>query len=186
MDSITTERTKTIRLTKNSNKPVNQNNKTFQETLTEEDIEKQLEDYVEVETDEICKIPINSHLRYFTLKQMPNGTFKKLFRMGGFLSNKDNCSEYVILANGKLSWSVQTKSTIFYRKMKLSEIKEEYEELITEKNEEIEKYKKVIEKLKNNNNNENEEELKNENKKYKKEIRRLRDILKENNIDYTI
>ncbi len=178
---------KTIRLTKTGNKPVDENNKTFQETLNEEDVDKLLEDYKEIDNDELCHVPLNTHLRYHTIKQLENGQVKKLFRMGGLLSNKDNCSEYVILSNGKNSWSVQTKTSIFYRKMKLEEIKEEYEQLLDEKDEEINKLKKIINKLKtieNNQNSENQEDLQETLKKYKKEIRRLRDILKENNINY--
>jgi hypothetical protein len=56
--------------------------KTYQEQLTDEAIEKLLEDYVEVEADKISQIPIKSHLRYYTLKE-ENGNIKKLFRMGG-------------------------------------------------------------------------------------------------------
>ena len=184
MNSIT----KTTRLSNlKTKKPVDDNNKTFQETLKEEDIEKLLEDYKELEDGEIALVPLNSHIRYFTIKRMPNNEVKKLFRMGGTLTNKDNPDEYVILSNGKSSWSVQTKQTVFYRKMKIDEIKEEYEDVIEEKNEEIEKLKKTIEKFKSNTNVENDnnvEEYKNDIKKYKKEVRRLRDLLKEHNITY--
>ena len=77
MNSIT----KTSRLSKSTNnKPVDENNKTFQETLTDEDIEKLLEDYKELDDGDIASVPLNSHLRYFTVKHMPNGEVKKLFR----------------------------------------------------------------------------------------------------------
>lgn len=175
---------KTIRLSK-TNKP--STNKTFQEQLTNEEIEELLEDYKEVDNDEINSIPLNSHLRYYTLKN-ENGNIKKLFRMGGFLSNKDNSSEYIILTNNKNSWSVQIKNSIIYRKMNLQEIKDEYEEIIDDKDEEIENLKKSINKIISEKDlvidTEIKNELKSELSKYKKEIKRLRNILKDNNILY--
>ena len=96
----------------------------------------------ENEVDNINKIPINSHLRYYTLKRDDKGNMSKVFRLGGNLINKDNSDKYIILSNGKVSWSVQTKNTIFYRKMKLNEIKDEYETIIEELKDEIIKLKK--------------------------------------------
>ena len=54
----------------------------------------------------------------------------------------------MILSNGSNRWSVQTKSTIFYRKMYLNEIKEQYEDEIEELNEKIKKLKKDLRKYK--------------------------------------
>lgn len=127
--------------------------KTYQEQLTDEAIEKLLEDYVEVEADKISQIPIKSHLRYYTLKE-ENGNIKKLFRMGGQLVNKDHYEDYLMLSNGKNSWSVQTNSAIFYKKMKIEEIKEYYKDLLEEKDKKIKKLQdklqdKVQDKLKN-------------------------------------
>ena len=145
---------KTIRLNKDG---YVKKNETYQETLKEEDIIKLLEDYKEIDNEDIGKIPLNTHLRYFVLKDTQNGQ-QKLFRMGGILSNKDNCDDYIILSNGKNSWSVQTKKSIIYRKMTLDEIKEELNNIILDKDNII--------------------------KKYKKEIKRLRDLLTQNNINY--
>jgi hypothetical protein len=113
---------------------------TLQEKLTSDEIEQKLEDYTEV--DNINKIPIKSHLRYYTLKRDDKGNMSKVFRLGGNLINKDNSDKYIILSNGKVSWSVQTKNTIFYRKMKINEIKDEYETIIEELKDEIMKLKK--------------------------------------------
>lgn len=93
--------------------------------LSPDDIQDLLEDYNEAN---ITTIPINTHIRYF---QKING--KPKFRMGGFLSNNSGLPKYVVLNNGKKSWSVQIKEgTIFYQKMTLNEIKNEYEERIDE------------------------------------------------------
>jgi hypothetical protein len=131
--------------------------KTFQQSLQEDDITVLLEDYIEVEYDDLVKIPMNTHLRYFIIKQTQNGE-QKLFRMGGNLVNKDNPQEYLVVSNGKHSWSIQVKNAIIYRKLTNDEIKEEYKNIISQKDNEI--------------------------KKYRKEIKRLRLLLSENNIDY--
>jgi len=131
--------------------------KTFQDTLQEDDINVLLEDYIEVEYEDLVKIPMNTHIRYFIIKQTDKGE-QKLFRMGGNLVNKDNPQEYLVLSNGKHSWSIQIKNSIIYRKLTNDEIKEEYKNIISSKDNDI--------------------------KKYKKEIKRLRNILKDNNIEY--
>jgi len=145
---------KTVRLNKDG---YIKKTESYQETLKEEDIIKLLEDYIEVDNDDIGKIPLNTHLRYFVIKETQNGQ-QKLFRMGGILSNKDNCEEYIILSNGKNSWSVQTKTSLIYRKMTLDEIKDNLNNIILDKDNTI--------------------------KKYKKEIKRLRDLLTQHNISY--
>lgn len=130
--------------------------KTLTDKLTEEDIQSKLEDYIEIQ--DISKIPLNTHLRYFTEKY-DEKTKKKIrvFRMGGFLINKNNYDKYVVLSNipdsgvinnNKLTWSVNTKTSIFYRKLTLEEIKDEHNDEIEELNIEIAKLKKEIKKLK--------------------------------------
>ena len=54
--------------------------------------------------------------------------------MGGFLKNKDDAENYVMLSNNQTSWSVQTKDAVFYRKLSIQEIKEDYEKNIKELN----------------------------------------------------
>jgi hypothetical protein len=130
---------------------------TYTDKLDEDDIASKLVDYVKVEN--IAEIKLNTHLRYFTLE--PNkktGTVKRKFRMGGFLSNKNNADKYVILTNGKTTWSVQVANTVFYRKMSMDEVKEEYEE-------ELNNMKKI-------------------NKKLLKQNEKLKIYLKKKGIDY--
>ena len=70
-----------------------------------------------------------------------------LFRMGGQLFKNNGLPEYVILKSGtNAQWSVQIKDTIFYRKMTLIEIKEEYEDIIKKKNEKIQALKEKLKK----------------------------------------
>jgi hypothetical protein len=101
---------------------------TIQDKMTEDEIEEKLEDYIEIE--DIFKVPLNSHIRYYTLIPGKDGEIKKAFRLGGQLKNKDNADKYIILSNGKVTWTVQMETSILYRKMTLEEIKEDYENII--------------------------------------------------------
>ena len=65
-----------------SDKSYKRPKKTMQEQLTAEEIAEKLQGYERV--DDINEVPINTHLRYFTMED--DG--KQVFRMGGFLQNK--------------------------------------------------------------------------------------------------
>lgn len=133
--------------------------KTLTDKLTTEDIKNKLKDYIEVE--DISKVPLNTHCRYFTDKyDEKKKKTVKVFRLGGFLVNKNNYDKYVILSNvpdtgvinnNKKTWSVNTKTSIFYRKQTIDEIKEDYQQEIEELNGEINLLKKQIKKLKSEN-----------------------------------
>jgi len=104
---------------------------TYTDQLSKEEIQEKLADYSKVE--DIYKVPLGVHLRYFVKKDG-----QMLFRMGGQLFKNNGLPEYVILKSGtNAQWSVQVKDTVFYRKMTLDEIKKEYEDIIKKKNEKI-------------------------------------------------
>ena len=115
---------------------------TYQEKLTEDEISDKLQGYAKV--DNIADVPINTHLRYISTQ--PDGS--QVFRTGGFLQNKQNADIYVMLQNGKVSWSVQTADTVFFRKMsqkeEISAIREQYEKKLLEKDQIIDKLKTYI------------------------------------------
>lgn len=94
--------------------------KTFQETLTNQQIMDSLKDYKHI--SDISKVSIGTHLRYFTVNPK---TKEKLFRLGGNLNKFGDNGQYLILSNGKTMWSVQIPTSIFYQKMNEKEIKEE-------------------------------------------------------------
>ena len=128
----------TQRLKKNNyNKP----DLTYTEKLTKDEIANKLEDYTKVE--DINKVPIGTHLRYF---KEENG--KQLFRMGGQLFKNDGLPTYIILSNGTSTWSVQIEGSTFFKKMSINEIKQEYEDIIVEKDNEIKKLLSLIKKYK--------------------------------------
>ena len=96
---------------------------TYQSKLTEADIEEKLKMYKKIDSvDEIAKLPLNTHIRYFSVIKDDKGKKIKKFRLGGFLNNKDNFDKYIILTNKNVSWSVDTKTSILYRKLKDEEI----------------------------------------------------------------
>jgi len=129
--------------------------KTLTDKLSAEEIKNKLEDYIEVE--DISKVPLNSHLRYFTEKyDEKKKKSSKVFRLGGFLVNKNNYDKYVVLSNvpdtgvinnNRKTWSVNTKKSIFYRKQTMDEIKEDYKDELEELYDEVDKLKKQIKKL---------------------------------------
>ena len=129
--------------------------KTLTDKLSAEEIKNKLEDYIEVE--DISKVPLNSHLRYFTEKyDEKKKKSSKVFRLGGFLVNKNNYDKYVVLSNvpdtgvinnNRKTWSVNTQKSIFYRKQTIDEIKEDYKDELEELYDEIDKLKKQVKKL---------------------------------------
>jgi hypothetical protein len=125
--------------------------------MTKEEVNDKLYDYVEVKN--IKDVKLNTHVRYFVFKEdKKTNNIKKLFRLGGYLVNKETADKYVVLSNGKNTWSVQTDKTIFYRKLDSQEIMDKYDGQL--------------------------EELENKLIKYKKELGRLRKILDDNKIKY--
>lgn len=113
--------------------------KTFTSNLTKDEINEKLQDYKLV--DDISKVPLGTHLRYFIMKDG-----NKLFRMGGNLKRNLDLPKFVVLVNALgTEWTVQIKDTTFYKKMSINEIKEEYDGIIDELHEKIKKYKTKIE-----------------------------------------
>jgi hypothetical protein len=95
-------------------------NKTYQETLSKDDIKEQLKNYKLV--DDINIVPIGTHLRYIIIDPK---TKESKFRLGGSLSKFGDNREYIMMTNGTLTWSVQLKNTTFYRKLTENESKNE-------------------------------------------------------------
>ncbi len=120
--------------------------KSYQDTMTAKQIAQKLEGYVEV--IDISKVATNTHLRYFSLRKDPQtGKVEKKFRIGGFLKKKDQPDKYVVLTNNTASWSVDTQKSIFYRKMKNTEVAQAYEKKMKDIRKENKKLKKELEKL---------------------------------------
>ena len=131
---------KTKRLSRDTG--YNRPKKSYQDTLSNDDIKDKLKDYKKV-TD-IRKIVIGTHMRYFTKDKNTN---KKIFRLGGFLTKFGEEYKYVVLSNGQVSWSVQNNAdTDFWAKMNSKEIGEVAETEKEDTKNIEEKYKKLKEK----------------------------------------
>lgn len=128
--------------------------KTYQSSLSTEDIAKKLQGYKRIESTKINTIPLNTHLRYFTVNPKNN---EKSFRLGGFLSKYGDNDQYIVLNNGEKSWSVQLGGSIFYKKLDLNEYKEQ---VVSEVDESLKKQMDILIK---------------ENKKLKNAIKDIRD-----------
>ena len=111
--------------------------KTYQETLSKEEIKEKLKGYVQV--SDISTVPIGTHLRYFMIDK----DNEKHFRTGGILQAIDPKQRYVKLSNGTVTWSAQIPNAIFYKKQSEDEYRNSIEQTIAEK------YKKEIYTLQN-------------------------------------
>ncbi|AVL94627.1 hypothetical protein ma241 [Moumouvirus australiensis] len=116
--------------------------KTFQETLSADEITEKIKGYCGV--DDITQVPLNTHIRYF----ITGDDGSPVFRMGGFLKDKSNADKYVILTNGKNHWCVQINGTKFLRKMthneEIESLHEMYQKKIKDKDYIIKKLEKFI------------------------------------------
>jgi hypothetical protein len=142
---------KTKRLSKDTNyvRP----KKTVQDTMSNDEIKEKLQGYKKV--DDIKKVLIGSHLRYFAKAK---NSKTPIFRLGGFLTKFGDDYKYVVLSNGEFSWSVQLNGTNeFWAKMNQKEFQEKIETEVEEKfkqaqpNEETEKYKERYKQVKSQN-----------------------------------
>jgi hypothetical protein len=109
----------TKRLSRDTN--YKKNGSSYTDNLSDADIKKKLEDYVRVKKEDVPTIPLNTHIRYFSINPK---TGDKQFRMGGMLTKHDPNNQYIVCSNGTLSWSVQVANSIIYKKMSSNEYKE--------------------------------------------------------------
>jgi hypothetical protein len=117
---------------------------TYTDKLSKKDIETLLLDYEKV-TD-LNTVPTGTHIRYFEDK---DGEMK--FRMGGILTIKTGLPTYCILKSNQVSWSVQIAKCIFFRRISIKDIKEEYEKIIIEKDNKINELITLIREIKKKN-----------------------------------
>lgn len=120
-------------------------NDTYSDTLSNYQIEELLEDYKEV--DDIKKEKIGVHVRYYTIVEK-DGVAKKAFRMGGYLISISDDKTFVTLTNNKKNrWFVNIDKSIFYRQITLNEMKNDYEDICDDYEDEIRELKMINKKL---------------------------------------
>jgi len=122
----------------------------LQRHLIEEDVIALLEEYDEVDDTNILKSGMI--VRYYTITHNKNGSINKKFRLGGTIIKVDHENKYLVLGNGRISWSVQFNNSIFYKKMSLDDVKDFYENELDKKDIKIKKLKKINNKLIEENN----------------------------------
>lgn len=133
--------------------------KNIKPKMSDDDIKDKLKEYTIV--DDITKVDIGTHLRYFSIDDKGN----KLFRLGGFLNKVNFKDGYIVLGNNKITWSVQIKTSEFYKKMSYNEIKQKVEIKVKSK------YLKKLQLLQEENTN-LKNALKEIKRKYKRERRK--------------
>ena len=109
---------KFIRLGGSNDSYSSENKQPLQQNLTQDEIDEYLKDYLKLSSknlfEKVKEIPLNTHLRYYSVKE--NG--EKLFRLGGFLKKVDPNGRYIILANkDNKSWSVNLEKSVLYKKI---------------------------------------------------------------------
>jgi hypothetical protein len=125
MNRNNTKDTKEIKLKKNQQDKDNyiKPDITYTEKLSKVQVRQLLYDYEEIKNiKELEKIELGTHIRYFEDK---DGEMK--FRTGGILTVNTGFPDYLILSNGKISWSVQIKKCIFFKRLTIKELRDEYE-----------------------------------------------------------
>lgn len=115
---------------------------TFTDKLDINDIQEQLEDYIHISLQEINDLKLGTHIKYISKKDGENK-----FRMGGNLITKKGYPDYLVLSNYKNRWSVQTKDTVFFRRLTTKEIRAGYQKIINEKEATITEKNKEIKQL---------------------------------------
>ena len=88
---------------------------TYTDKLSKNQIQELLADYEKINNiEELKKVPIGTHIRYFDIK---NNEMK--FRTGGILTVNTGLPDYIILNSGHVSWSVQVKTSLLFRRITL-------------------------------------------------------------------
>ena len=93
--------------------------KTFTDNLSKEEIRSMLDDYIQVTHDELATVKLGTHIRYFITD--PNGV--QHFRLGGILLNVSGVPVYIVLGNGRSTWSAQMKGSTFFKKLTVPEFR---------------------------------------------------------------
>jgi len=111
---------------------------TYTDLLTKKDIEGLLLDYEKVDTNKLDGVLIGTHMRYFEKKDS-----ELKFRVGGVLKVK-GLPDYIVLNNGKVGWSVQVKNCIFFKKISIESVRNEFKQMLINKDVELEKLQSYI------------------------------------------
>lgn len=115
---------------------------TVSDILSPEEIKKILRNYEQVSN--ISSLVQGDIVKYFEI--LDNGKYK--YKPGGrVIINKD--PDYIVLSNGKKSWSVQLDKHIIFREIDIDKIILMYEDIVKQKNKRIEELLFLLRRYKN-------------------------------------
>ena len=102
---------------------------TYTDKLSKQQVKELLIDYEQIKSiQELQKISQGTHLRYFEYKND-----ELLFRTGGIITVNSGLPAYLILSSGKLSWSVQVNKSIFFKRITIKQVRNEFQKDLLEK-----------------------------------------------------
>lgn len=128
----------------------------YTQKLSKIEIEQMMQNYKKINNNDLEHIPRGTFIRYFV--KQDNG--KYLFRVGGFLYNKDPFKEgWIRLSANGVKWSVQLDTALLYIEKTTDEIIDSYNQTINKQ--QILMNKLMEKRLKNILTKENPPELKN-------------------------
>lgn len=115
---------------------------TVSDILSPEEIKRILRNYEQV-TD-LSSLVQGDIVKYFEI--LDNGKYK--YKPGGrVVINKQ--PDYLVLSNGKKSWSVQLNKHVIFREIDINKIIFEYEEIVKKKDKRIEELVYLLDRYKN-------------------------------------
>lgn len=142
---------------------------TWQDKLTDEEITEKLKYYKKV--NNILDVELNTHIRYITI----NKNNETKFRLGGILFKRNIDEGYIVLSNGKKSWSVQIDNNVFFQRMTFKDLSDNIVDL-EQKNKQL---KSLIKEIKNNLNKDLQNKI-DKIDKLEKTVKKLKKKLKKN------
>lgn len=119
-------------------------NVTATDLLSTSDIKSRLKNFEKIKKNEIKNIKPYTRIQYFEVFADNKYRYKP---GGSLLINK--APDYLVLTNGRKNWSVQLDSHIIFAEIDIDLIKKEYEDIIAQKNRDIEHLKELIREQKN-------------------------------------
>lgn len=105
---------------------------TASDLITAEELKKRMENYEILDKEQVADLVSNTRIQYFEVKE--NGDYK--YKPGGVII-KNGYPDYLVLTNGRRSWSVQLVNHVICKEMRVEDVKAKYEKIISKKDAQI-------------------------------------------------
>jgi hypothetical protein len=114
---------------------------TYTDKLSKQQVKELLIDYEQIKSlDDLNKVVQGTHLRYFEYKDN-----ELKFRTGGILTIS-GFPDYLIMSSGKVSWSVQINKCIFFKRITIKQVREEFRKKLIDDDATIKGLHKIVRK----------------------------------------